>query len=195
MTVIEAMKKKLPILATYDKFPNGLEGRARSLCYEFNHLPPEKHDRSMEILKELFGTWNPKICIHPAFNCNYGFNIHAEGFLYVNYNCTFLDNAAITFGNNVLVGPGVVISTINHGIHPQQRLMFDDAKPINVGENVWIGANATVLSGVTIGKNSVIGAGSVVTKDIPENVVAVGNPCKVLRPITDADKKTPFEYD
>lgn len=73
--------------------------------------------------------------------------------------------------------------------------MFDDAKPINIGENVWIGANATVLSGVTIGKNSVIGAGSVVTKDIPENVVAVGNPCKVLRPITDADKKTPFEYD
>lgn len=163
--------------------------------YEFNHLPPEKHDRSMEILKELFGTWNPKICIHPTFNCNYGFNIHAEGFLYVNYNCTFLDNAAITFGNNVLVGPGVVISTINHGIHPQQRLMFDDAKPINIGENVWIGANATVLSGVTIGKNSVIGAGSVVTKDIPENVVAVGNPCKVLRPITDADKKTPFGYD
>lgn len=89
MTVIEAMKKKLPILATYDKFPNGLEGRARSLCYEFNHLPPEKHDRSMEILKELFGTWNPKICIHPAFNCNYGFNIHAEGFLYVNYTALF----------------------------------------------------------------------------------------------------------
>lgn len=142
MTVIEAMKKKLPILATYDKFPEGLEARARSLCFEFNHLPPEKHEHSMEILKELFGTWNPKICIHP-----------------------------------------------------EQRLMFDDAKPINIGENVWIGANATVLSGVTIGKNSVIGAGSVVTKDIPENVVAVGNPCRVLRPITEADKKTPQEYD
>lgn len=195
MTVLEAMKNKLPFVATYDKVPGFLQDKARSLIFEFNHLPPEKYERSQEILKELFGTWNPEVHVNQPFSCNYGCNIHAEGFLLVNYNCTFLDNAAITFGKNVLVGPGVVISTISHGVHPEQRLMFDDAKTIYIGENVWIGANATILGGVTIGKNSVIGAGSVVTKDIPENVVAVGNPCRVLRPITEEDKKNPGDFD
>ena len=195
MTVLDAMKNKQPFVATYDKIQGYIQDKTRSLIFEFNHLPPEKYERSQEILKLLFGTWNKDVHINQPFYCNYGCNIHAEGFLFVNFNCTFLDNAAITFGKNCLIAPGVVISTISHGIHPDQRLMFDNAKPVTLKDNVWVGANSTILGGVTIGQNSIIGAGSVVTKNIPDNVIAVGKPCKVLRPITQEDKIEPDKFD
>ena len=116
-------------------------------------------------------------------------NIHFDGMAMINFNCTFLDSNIIHVGHCALIGPGCHIICTNHALDGEERLkgMFAN-RPISIGENVWLGANVTVLPGVSIGKNSVIGAGSVVTKDIPENVIAVGNPCRVLREITEADR-------
>lgn len=127
--------------------------------------------------------------ITAPFYCDYGFNISIGENFYTNHNVTILDGANVTFGNNVFIAPNCVFSTAGHAIDSEQRGRgLEIAQPITVGDDVWFGANVTVLPGVTIGSNTVIGAGSVVTKDIPSGVIAVGNPCRVMREITEQDK-------
>ena len=131
----------------------------------------------------------------PPFWCDYGYNIEVGERFYANHNLVIQDGASVTFGDGVFIGPNVTFTTAEHAIDPQMRKDgIEIAKPIKVGNNVWLGAGVTVLAGVTIGDNSVIGAGSVVTKDIPSGVVAVGVPCKVLREINETDKNTYPHY-
>lgn len=168
------------------------QSKVKDLCFDFNHTKPSSSKRN-DIIKELVSGYNPYIFIEDGFQCVFGKNIHFKGMAMINFGCTFLDSNIITIGHCALIGPGCKLICTNHELDGEERLkgLFND-KPITIGENVWLGANVTVLPGVTIGNNSVIGAGSVVTKSIPENVVAVGNPCKVLRPITKEDKLVTF---
>jgi len=164
------------------------QSKVKKLCFEFNHTEPES-ERKTEIIKNLVSGYNPYVFIEDGFQCVFGKNIHFKGMCMINYNCTFLDSNIITVGHCALIGPGCSLICTNHAIDGEERLkgLFTD-KPISIGDNAWLGANVTVLPGVKIGNNSIIGAGSVVTKDIPDNVIAVGNPCKVLRKITPEDK-------
>ncbi len=156
--------------------------RAKNLCLKYNSLTYEQEDEKKTILKELIGTDN--CIIEPNFFCDYGYNIKFNGFVYINHNSVFLDCAPITIGKNTFIGPNCGFYTAIHPINAKERIKaIETAKPINIGENVWIGGNVTILPGVTIGNNCVIGAGSVVTKNIEENVVAVGNPCKIIKNI------------
>lgn len=164
-----------------------LKNNAKVLTREYNNTEPHEGEKRIEILKKLLGTCTDNTFIEPDFKCDYGFNIHVSGLLVMNYNCVILDVCEISIGDNVFIGPNTSIVTACHPILPQERMKTSFGKPISIGDNVWIGANCTILPGVTIGNNAVIGAGSVVTKDIPESVVAVGNPCKVSRPITEKD--------
>ena len=157
---------------------------AKSLCIEYNNLPVNARDEKKEILKKLFGKTGDAITIEPNFFCDYGFNIECGENFYINHNCVILDCAKVKFGTNVFIGPNCGFYTAIHPIKAEERNTFiESAKPITVGDNVWIGGNVVILPGVTIGSNTVIGAGSVVSKDIPDNVVAVGNPCKVIKNI------------
>ena len=161
----------------------------RILLRNYNHMFPYNMPKA-EIIYRLLGIKH-KIGTYfePPFHCDYGNNIHIGKRFYANYGCTILDTAPVKIGDYVLFGPNVSIFTAGHPIHPDTRkTSYEYAAPVTVGNNVWIGGGSIVLPGVTIGDNTVIGAGSVVTKDIPSNVVAVGNPCKVLRTITDEDK-------
>lgn len=176
--------------ARYQKGPvSEYQMKAKRLCWEYNQTSPDEQEKRWEILRKLLGTCPNVFFIQPAFNCDYGFNIHFHGFAFVNYNCTFLDTSPIHIGNMAFIAPGCVISCAGHAIHPEQRLEgLGTSAPIYIKDNVWIGANCTICGGVTIGEGSVIGAGSVVTKDIPAGVVAAGVPCKIIRNITEADK-------
>ena len=132
--------------------------------------------------------------IDTPFRCDYGNHITVGDHFYANANCTIIDVAEVKIGNNVKLGPNVSVITAGHPIHAQIRSTgYEYGIPITIGDNVWIGAGAIILPGVTVGSGTVIGAGSVVTKDIPENVVAVGNPCKVIRQITEEEKKYYFK--
>lgn len=146
-------------------------------------------ENKQKLIKEIFGEVGVEPMLNPFFRCEYGKNITVGDYFFANYNCIILDSAKVTIGNNVLFGPQVGIYTGNHLLDPFERAAGGTiSKPVSIGDNCWIGANALVLSGVSIGNNTVIGAGSVVTKDIPGNVIAFGNPCKVIRYITDDDK-------
>ena len=162
--------------------------KVKDLCFEFNSIKPSDPKRN-KIVEELVTGYNQYVFIESGFNCVIGKNIRFKGMAMINMNCTFLDSNIITIGHCALIGPGCNIICTNHALDPAERLngLFND-KPINIGSNVWLGANVTVLPGVTVGDNSIIGAGSVVTKDIPANVIAVGNPCKVVRQISENDK-------
>ena len=155
---------------------------AKMLCFEYSRLSPEKTEQREAIIRKLLGKTKKTFLIEPNFYCDYGYNIEIGENFYSNHNLVILDPAKVTFGDNVFIGPNCGFYTARHPLNAKERITFvEDAKPIKVGDNVWFGGNVCVLAGVTIGENSVIGAGSVVTKDIPANVVAVGNPCKVIR--------------
>lgn len=158
--------------------------------HEYNHLSPDKLERRVEILKELFGKTGEKIHVEQPFHCDYGHNIEVGENFYANYNLTILDCNKVKIGDNCMCAPNVLITTAGHPIHPTSRTKswYEYAIPVTIGNNVWIGANVVINPGVTIGDGSVIGSGSVVTHDIPSNVVAFGNPCKVHREITDEDR-------
>lgn len=163
--------------------------KCKDQCYRYNQLNPNDLEAQRKILSGLLGRMGENVIFTPPFWCDYGYNISVGDFFYSNHNLIITDGAAVTFGNNVFIAPNCCFTTAEHAIDPQQRRDgLEIAKPITVGNNVWIGAGATVLAGVTIGDNSVIGAGSVVTKSIPGGVVAVGVPCKVMRKITEEDK-------
>ncbi|QHE53999.1 sugar O-acetyltransferase [Pontibacillus sp. HMF3514] len=159
--------------------------RAKSLCKKINDLDPTKLDERVDLLKELFQI-DHNVIVEPGFYCDYGYNIHPGKNFYANHQCVILDCCPVNMGDNVMFGPGVQVLTADHPINAQARISGTEmASPITVGDNVWIGGGAILLPGVTIGSNTVIGAGSVVNKDIPDNVVAVGNPCKVKKQIED----------
>lgn len=162
---------------------------AREVIFSFNSLSPGEAEKRGNMLNQLLGQTKEKFHIEPPFRCDYGYNIEIGQNFYSNYNLVILDCAKVTIGDNVLIGPNVSIYTAGHPLHHELRnLDYEYAFPVSIGHNVWIGGNVVINPGISIGDNSVIGSGSVLTKDIPENVIAAGNPCKVLRKITDEDK-------
>lgn len=166
-----------------------LQSRARRLCQRYDSIDCDDMESRTAILTELFAPGGRPI-IQPPFRCDYGFNIHFEGFAFLNYGVTILDSSPVTIGDRTMIAPGVVIASVSHALDPSQREAgVSCAAPIHIGRNVWIGANATICKGVHIGENSVIGAGSVVSRDIPANVVAFGVPCRVHRTIDEKDRK------
>ena len=156
--------------------------RAKMLCYKFNKLAPNNILKRTHYLSKLLGKTGKNFLIEQPFQCDYGYNIEIGENFYSNHNLIILDPAKVTFGDNVFIGPNCGFYTPEHPLDASTRNKgLEYAKPIKVGNNVWFGGNVIVLGGVTIGDNAVIGAGSVVVKDIPANTVAVGNPCRVLR--------------
>lgn len=167
-----------------DKILREERQRARRLCFEFNQTPPEQENKCRDILNQLLGQIGKNCCIHKNFFCDYGYNIEIGDNFFSNYNLVILDCARISIGNNVFVGPNVGIYSAGHPIDAAERQQgLEYAKPISIGSDVWIGGGTSVLPGVNIGSNCVIGAGSVVATDIPDNSLAVGNPCRVIRQI------------
>lgn len=163
---------------------------ALKLCQEFNDSRYDEIDRRKDIIRQLFGTVKGNFYIEPTIHCDYGSNIHIGDNFYANFDTVFLDVNTITFGDNVFVAPRCSFYTAGHPIDKDIRNEYlEYGYPIRIGNDVWIGGNTVVNPGVTIGDNVVIGSGSVVTKDIPSGVVAAGNPCKVIRKITEEDKK------
>lgn len=161
------------------------------LCRRYNSLAPSMADARRKLLNQLLGSIGEGSVINQPFRCDFGFNIHIGRNFVGNFNLTILDEATVTIGDNVLIGPGSTLITITHALMPDQRAEgIMQARPITIGDNAWLAANVTVLPGVTIGEGAVIGAGSVVTRSIPPMTVAVGNPCRPLRPVTDADRVT-----
>ncbi len=158
------------------------------LCREYNNASPVDEELRRSIMSRILGKTKNNFWIEQPFVCDYGYNIEVGENFYANYNLVILDCAKVTIGDNVLIAPNVGIYTAGHPIVAEQRNKeFEYAYPITIGNNVWIGGGVQILPGVTIGDNTVIGSGSVVTKDIPSNVVACGNPCRVMRPITEDD--------
>lgn len=155
---------------------------AKTCCMKYNKYLPNEIEKKHKLIKKLFGKTAKNFWIEPNFYCDYGFNIEIGENFYSNHNLVILDPAKVTFGDNVFIGPNCGFYTASHPLDFEKRNSgIENALPIVVGNNVWFGGNVVVLSGVTIGDNTVIGAGSVVTKDIPSHCVAVGNPCKVLK--------------
>jgi maltose O-acetyltransferase len=185
-------------------FPFGKElnlerQHARDLVFEFNNLGPRENKKRKQIIKKLFGKTKKNYFLEPPFHCDYGYQIEIGENFFANFNFIVLDCAKVTIGDNVLIGPNVGIYTAGHPIHADKRNEgIEYAFPVSIGDNVWIGGHVVINPGITIGDNTVIASGSVVTKDIPANVIAMGNPCKVYREITEEDKlyyfkKLPFE--
>lgn len=174
---------------SYNPLFDAVIEKAKALCFQYNQLSPNEKDAQRVILNKLLGKMGKEVIVTPPFWCDYGYNISVGDYFYSNHNLIITDGAKVTFGDHVFIAPNCCFTTAEHALDPEMRKAgIEVAKPITVGNNVWIGAGSTILAGVTIGSGSVIGAGSVVKKSIPENVVAVGVPCKVLRPITEADK-------
>ena len=167
--------------ATHPEFLRRLE-ETRELLWEYNSLRPSEEKRREEIIRGLLGSCGEHIHINQPFRFDYGCNIHIGNGFFANFNLTILDEAEVRIGNNVFIGPNVNMYTACHPINPEERRDgVQWAEPITVGNDVWIGGNATILPGVTIGDNAVIGAGSVVTRDVKSNTVVVGNPAKEIR--------------
>ena len=189
MTEREKAQKGYLYDANYDQQIIEERTRCADMCYEFNQCRPSDTKKQKELLTKILGSMKENPVITAPFYCDYGFNISIGKNFYTNHNVTILDGAKVTFGDNVFIAPNCVFSTAGHAIDSEQRSRgLEIALPITVGDNVWIGTNVSVLPGVTIGNNTIIGAGSVVNKNIPEGVIAAGNPCKVIRKITDEDK-------
>jgi maltose O-acetyltransferase len=158
-------------------------GRARDLCQDLNATRERDQEARRRILKELFGKGGDTVWMQPPFFCDYGTNIHLGKRVFFNFNCVVLDVCRVTIGDHTLFGPAVQIYTATHPMNAELRRKQEFGKPIDIGADVWVGGGAIVCPGVTIGSKSVIGAGSVVTRDIPSGVFAAGNPCRVVREI------------
>ena len=185
----ERMIANLP----YKSWMDGLNEErmeCKKKLYEYNNMPPEKQAEREKLLREILGkTKEGYLCIESPFHCDYGYNIEVGTDFFANYNFIVLDCGKVKIGDHFMCGPNVQICTAGHPIHWDSRNSgYEYGIDVTIGENVWIGGNVLVCPGVTIGNNVVIGGGSVVTKDIPDNVVAVGNPCRVLREITEEDR-------
>ncbi len=167
------------------------------LLYDYNATRPSEAEKRAALLKRMFGGIGEDCWIEPPLRANWaGKHIFLGDRVYANFNLTLVDDGNIRIGDGVMIGPNVTIATAGHPVLPELRqrgLQYN--RDVHIGDNVWIGAGAMILPGVSIGKNSVIGAGSVVTRDIPENVVAVGNPCRVLRAVGERDRECFFRND
>lgn len=177
-------------------YPSDEEFLKEQLSYvdkvnDYNLTRTNELDKRQELLKEMFLSVGENCYIEPPLHANFGCkDVSLGNNVYANFNLTLVDDTYITIGDNTMIGPNVTLATAGHPILPSLRMKgYQFNVPINIGKNVWIGAGVIVLPGVNIGDNSVIGAGSVVTKDIPENVVAYGNPCKIIRTINEHDEK------
>lgn len=159
--------------------------------YDFNMTRPSEQQKRAVMLKDMFAEIGEECYIEPPLHSNWaGKHVHFGSYVYANFNLTLVDDTDIYVGDKVMFGPNVTVATAGHPIEPHLRdLQMQFNIPVHIGNNVWIGANSVILPGVTIGDNTVIGAGSVVTKDIPANVVAVGNPCRVMREIGEKDRE------
>lgn len=165
--------------------------KTKQTLFEFNQTPPEKQEERNSILKNLFGKIGSSFVIEGPVHCDYGFNIEIGDNFYANVNLVILDGAKVTIGDNVFIAPNTGIYTAGHPLEKDLRNQgLEYAKPVHIGNNVWIGAGVSIMPGVTIGDDTVIGVGSVVTRSIPSGVVAVGNPCKVLKKIASTDYQT-----
>lgn len=192
MDNITRRQNELAYIADKDCLRQMAENRRR--LYEFNSAKPWETDRLEEIIRSVFGAAGENICVTQPFFCDYGFNIEVGDNFYSNYNLTILDVARVKIGSNVFLAPNVSIYTAGHPVHYEARnSMYEYGIAVTVGDNCWIGGNTVICPGVSIGSGVVIGAGSVVTRDIPDNVIACGNPCRVIRPITDEDKPYYFK--
>lgn len=162
---------------------------AKRLTRLFNQTREDEPELRTELLKELFGKTGYKFYVEPSFRCDYGCHISIGENFYANFDCIILDVCKVTIGENVLFGPRVCIYTTGHPIDAIVRnSLLEFGKPVTIGDNVWVGGSTVINPGVSIGNNTIIGSGSVVTKNIPANVIAAGNPCKVLREINEKDK-------
>ena len=156
--------------------------RARCMCQKINAISADENDAIRAAARELFAQCGDGLTLKPPFFCDFGYNVHIGENVLINYQCVFLDAAPITIGDNCFIGPMCGLYTVNHPLDPQRRNDgYVYGRPITLGKNVWLGGGCTILSGVTIGDNSVVGAGSVVTKDVPANVIVAGNPAKIIR--------------
>ncbi|MCH4240128.1 MAG: sugar O-acetyltransferase [Oscillospiraceae bacterium] len=166
------------------------QNKALEQLYDFNATRPAEAEKRCRLLKEMFAEIGEGCYIEPPLHANFGGrHVHFGSDIYANFNLTMVDDGNIFIGSHVMIGPNVTIATAGHPIEPHLRwqgLQYNI--DVHIGENVWIGAGAVILPGITIGKNTVVGAGSVVTKDLPENVVAVGNPCHILREVSAHDQ-------
>lgn len=196
MTNIERRDKEMPYIS--DESVYNEQKRARILTQKLNTMDRSDFEGIAAVCKELLDT-DQNVFINPPFYCDYGNHIKVGKNFFANYNCTILDVAQVTIGDNCLIAPNVAIYTAGHPVHPVSRnSAYEYGIAVTIGDNVWIGGNAVICPGVTIGDNCVIGAGSVVTKDIPAWSIAAGNPAKVIRTITEEDKKFYFrdrEFD
>ena len=166
----------------------------KELCYDYNALRPSQTEEQAELMKRILGKTGDTFTVLAPFWCDYGYNIEIGENFFANHGCVILDCAKVTFGDNVFVAPNCGFYTAGHPIDAERRNAgLEYAYPITVGDNVWFGGGVQVLPGVTIGSDVVIAAGSVVNRDIPDHVVAGGNPCRVLRPITETDRHTNFD--
>lgn len=159
--------------------------RARDLCQALNTTRDAEHDQRRRLLQELFGTGGDSASVQPPFYCDYGFNIELGERVFFNFNCVVLDVCSVRIGAFSLFGPAVQIYTATHPLGAESRRARELGKPVQIGSDVWVVGGAIILPGVSIGSRAVIGAGSVVTRDIPDAVFAAGNPCRVIREITE----------
>lgn len=168
----------------YDPFDAELVAtreRARDLCHSLNSTRESEKTARRLILQELIGSGGGSVWMQPPFYCDYGSNIHLGARVFFNFNCVVLDVCEVRIGDHTLFGPGVQILTPMHSLDAAERREREFGKPIDIGSDVWVGGGALILAGVCIGSRAVIGAGSVVTRDIPEDVFAAGNPCRVIK--------------
>ena len=181
----EKMLRGLLYDANNDALLLSERARAKDLCFEYNSLRPSDEEAQRRILRELLGKTGNSFCITAPFWCDYGYNIEIGENFCANHNTVILDGGRVVFGDNVFIGPGCGFYTAGHPVDYEMRNQgLEYAYPITVGNNVWIGGGVHVMPGVTIGNNVVIGGGSVVVKSIPDNVLAAGNPCRVIRELT-----------
>ncbi|WP_018143588.1 sugar O-acetyltransferase [Alloscardovia criceti] len=188
----QRMLSELPYIADMDGLPEERLACKKKI-WEFNNLHPDHLDRMGELLSEILGAGGETAYIEAPFHCDYGTNIEVGKNFFANYNLTILDPGKVTIGDNVMLASNVSIYTAGHPLHPESRNSgYEYGIPVTIGDNVWVGGSVTILPGVTIGDNSVIAGGSVVVKDVPAWTVVAGNPAKIIREITEADR--PFFY-
>lgn len=189
MTEKQKMEAQMWYDANYDKELLEIRLKAEDLCFELNNIRPSETEKRAEILKELLPHMEENCVILSPVYADYGLYTKIGHDSFINHNAYFMDGGGITIGSHCFIGPNCGMYTAVHATIAEERNQgLEKALPIVMGDNCWLGGDVTILPGVTIGNNTIIGAGSVVTKDIPDNVVAVGNPCRVLRPITEEDR-------
>ncbi len=188
MTLEERIRSQKIYFCTEEGFAEA-QREVMEILYDYNHTRPSETKKREEILKKFLAEAGEGLYLESPFHASWGKNTHFGAHCYANFNLTLVDDGEIWIGDSVMFAPNVTVTATGHPVEPELRKKTAQFSiPVRIGNNVWIGANAVILPGVTIGDNSVIGAGSVVTKDIPANVVAVGNPCRVLREIGEKDR-------